>query len=147
MDPLSTLVGSLQNLLGYFQRERHYSDKHRRAIAKDKEEALLATHKALFETKKYLVSLYGKEGADLHAARDRDMEYTLSELWAISAIRSTKFMDTSPDLDKAREWLDGLRWESWPMREQRMRELGIDLETIWRRLEEMLKEQSKDSSS
>ena len=144
MEPLSILASSLQQLLGYFQRERHYSENFRRLVEKDREEALLATHKALVETRKYLEPLYGKEGADLHAARDRDTEYRLSELWAISAIRSTKFMDTSPDSDKASGWLHGLRWETWEMREQRNRALGIDLETIERRLAAMIKGQSND---
>jgi hypothetical protein len=144
MDPLSILSGSLQRLLDYFQRERHYSAAHRRAIAKDREDALLATHKALVETRRYLEPLFGKEGADFHAARDRDTEYKLSELWSISAIRSTKFMDTGPDLDKAREWLHGLRWETWSMRERRTREIGIDLETMERRLEELIRLQPKD---
>ena len=146
MELLSTLVGSLQQLLGYFQRERHYSDAHRRLTAKDREEALLATHKALLETRRYLESVHGKEGADLLAACNRDTEYRLSELWSISAIRSTKFMDTSPDLHKARDWLRGLRWETWAMREKRTRALGIDLETIEQRLEEMIKQQPKDSA-
>lgn len=138
MEPVSTLVKSLSNLLRYFQHERHQSENIKRLRRKDLEDAMLATHQAILESKKYLDPLQGKDLSDLQAARSRDTEYRLSELWAISAIRSSKFMDSSPDYAKARDWLDGIKWESWEVRSERIRSLGISLEQMQDRLEAMM---------
>src|SRR5713226_1223798 len=64
---LSVLFGPLQDLLGKFQSERHYTDEKR-------DSALLAINKALIETKRYI------EVSESAHSFDRNQEYALAEL-------------------------------------------------------------------
>jgi len=140
MEPVSTLVRSLGNLLQYFQRERHHASATSRLIEKDREEAMLATDLAIRETRKYLDPLRSKDIPDVQAARDRDMEYRLAELWSISAIRSQKFMDANINYAKSQEWLQGMRWEGWDVRDERLNAFGMALDQMQARLESMIAE-------
>ena len=139
METASILISSLSKLLQYFQGERHYTNNAKYKNSKDLEEAMLSTHHAIVETSRYLELLQGKEIHAIQTARNRDTEYKLSELWAISAIRSSKFMDTSPDYNKAQEWLRGIKWEAWDVRNERLSALGISLDQMKDRLEATIK--------
>ncbi|WP_394158422.1 hypothetical protein [Vibrio campbellii] len=142
MEAATILARSLGSLLRYFQGERHHLDTLQHNRQKELEDAMLATHHAIAETNKYLEKFRGKELHEMYSCQDRDIEYKLSELWAISAIRSSKFIDATPDYAKAREWLEGIRWETWNMRQERLDSLGISLERMQERLEQTMKDYS-----
>jgi len=96
---LSVLFGPLQDLLGKFQSERHYTDEKR-------DSALLAINKALIETKRYI------EVSESAHSFDRNQEYALAQLWAEAA---TKARYASAELaerlqNKSLYWSEEFKW-------------------------------------
>lgn len=110
----SVLLGPLQNLLGYFQRERQYkSDK--------KDAALSAINNALTETLKYL------ERGGAEKCLDRMEELRLSNLWKDAAIKARHVSEEMAMRlnDKSLYWADSLEWS----REEVVRR-RIDIQSV-----------------
>ena len=122
MADLSVFLAPLQNLLGTFQKERHYrSDK--------KDAALLAIQKALIETKKYA------EGSSGRKVVNREKEYELSQLWAEAAVKARHASQDLADRlnDKSLYWSDRFEWSREEILAKR-----IDFEAIERTIRELL---------
>jgi hypothetical protein len=95
----SVFLGPLQNLLGYFQRERQFKSE-------KKDAALSAINNALTETLKYL------ERGGAEKCFDRMEELRLANLWRDAAI---KVRHVSAEMatqlnDKSLYWADHLEW-------------------------------------
>lgn len=110
----SILLGPLQNLLGWFQKNRQHRDA-------QKDAALEAINKALIASMKY--SEEQKESQIL----DRDREFELAELWANAATKARHAsMDLSERLqDKSVYWSKKIKWS----REEVLRK-RIDFEAV-----------------
>jgi hypothetical protein len=96
---LSVLFGPLQDLLGKFQAERHYTDEKRDA-------ALLAINKALVETKRYI------EASESEKRFDSDKEYALAQLWAEVATNARYASAELADRlqNKSLYWSEEFKW-------------------------------------
>lgn len=97
--PASVLLGPLQKLLEYFQRDRHFRTK-------QKDDALAALQLALTKTLEYLERSNGEKGFD------REVEFELSQAWSDAALR---IRHVSRELAqrlavKAEYWADRLDW-------------------------------------
>lgn len=119
----SVLLGPLQELLSWFQKERHVKDE-------KKDVALHAINKAIIATKKYMEQSSGNK------CFDRGEEFILSELWADAA---TKSRHASVDLavrlnDKSAYWSDKLTWSREEVLVKR-----IDLESIHNEVSNLLR--------
>lgn len=95
----SILLGPLQNLLGWFQKNRQYHDA-------QKDAALEAINKALFASMRY------SEEQKEYQTLDRHREFELAELWANAA---AKVRHASEDLsmrlqDKSLYWSKNIKW-------------------------------------
>ncbi len=120
---LSVLFGPLQNLLGTFQSERHYTDE-------KKDAALLAINKALVETKRYIEKSEGTNSSD------RNQEYELAQLWAEAATKaryaSTQLAESLQN--KALYWSEEFKWS----REEVLSK-QIDIDSIQEQVMDLLK--------
>ncbi len=95
----SALLGSLQNLLGWFQKNRQHHDA-------QKDAALEAINKALFAS-----MIYSEEQKESQTP-DRHREFEIAELWANAA---AKVRHASKDLsirlqDKSVYWSNNIKW-------------------------------------
>ena len=95
----TVLLGPLQNLLSWFQKNRQHQDA-------QKDAALEAINKALFASMKYVEE---QRESDVS---DRDREFELAELWANAA---AKVRHASEDLamrlqDKSVYWSTQIKW-------------------------------------
>ncbi|WP_428384137.1 hypothetical protein [Nevskia ramosa] len=95
----TVLLGPLQNLLGWFQKNQMHKDQ-------QKDEALAAINKALFASMKY------SEEQQQSGLTNRDREFELGELWAHAA---AKVRHASDDLamrlhDKSIFWSSSIKW-------------------------------------
>ena len=95
----SILLGPLQNLLSWFQKNRQHHDA-------QKDAALEAINKALFASMRY------SEEQKEPQALDRSREFELAELWANAA---AKVRHASEDLsmrlqDKSLYWSKNIKW-------------------------------------
>lgn len=93
------LLGPLQNLLSWFQKNRQHQDA-------QKDAALEAINKALFASMRYVEEQRESD------ASDRDREFELAELWANAA---AKVRHASEDLamrlqDKSVYWSTQIKW-------------------------------------
>lgn len=118
----SLLLGPLQNLLSWFQKERHYKDD-------KKDAALEAINTALIATRQYIEESQGQK------CIDRTREFQLSGLWADAAIKSRH---ASVELairlnDKSAYWSDSLEWSSDEVNTKQ-----IDLESIQQEVRALL---------
>lgn len=122
MADLLLLLAPLLNLLGIFQKERHYqSDK--------TDAALLAIQKALIETKKYA------EVSSDRKVSNREKEYELSQLWAEASVKARH---ASEDLanrlnDKSLLWSATFEWSREEILAKR-----IDFDSIEGTIRELL---------
>jgi hypothetical protein len=96
------LLGPLNGLLDYFQKNRQNSSDEARHAEAQRVEGLQAMFAALIAAKKY------QESNQI----DRAKEFELSELWATAAIKSRKYLQeaSAMNYEKARYWLDKLKW-------------------------------------
>lgn len=95
----TVLLGPLQNLLGWFQKNRMHKDER-------KDAALEAMNKALFASMKYVEEQRSANDPD------RNREYELAELWADAA---AKARHASEELamqlqDKSVFWTKQIKW-------------------------------------
>ena len=121
---ISIFLGPLQNLLSWFQKERHFKDE-------KKDAALQAINKAIIATKRYIEESGGER------CFDRTKEFELSELWADAA---TKARYASSELairlnDKSAYWTDRFEWS----REEVLLK-QIDLDSIHHEVNSLLKQ-------
>lgn len=123
----STFIGPLKALLSMFQKERHYNDAKYIAAEEKRKIALQSMYAAYIETKKYIES----------GSSDRNKELDLSQLWAEAAIKSRGYTDVmvSANSTKAKYYANQFKWSK-----EEIREKGIDLETIEKRLLELVNE-------
>lgn len=110
----SVLLGPLQNLLSYFQRDAQFKSA-------QKDAALAAIEVALTATLKYIEESNGEK------CFDRGAEYQLSTLWSDAA---RKVRHVSRDLsarlqDKADYWADQLKWSSIEVIDRKIRIIEI----------------------
>lgn len=113
----TVLLGPLQNLLGWFQKNRMHKDE-------EKDAALEAINKALFASMKYVE----EQQRSNHPIRDREFE--LAELWANAA---AKARHASSELsvrlqDKSVYWTNPIRWSREEVLEKRIDFLTIQHE-------------------
>lgn len=118
------LLGPLQSLLAWFQRNRMHKDER-------KDAALEAMNKALFASMKYV------EEQQSANQSDRNREYELAELWADAA---AKARHASEELamqlqDKSIFWAKRIKWS----RDEVLRK-RIDFEAIQHEITLLLKE-------
>src|SRR5687768_14984735 len=119
----SVLLGPLQNLLGWFQKNRMHKDA-------QKDAALEAINKALFASMKYV-----EEQRDV-GQQDRARELELAELWAHAA---AKTRHASEELgmrlqDKSVFWTMQIKWSREEVLLKR-----IDFEAIQHEIKQLLK--------
>src|ERR1700721_4320747 len=127
MTDLAVLLGPLQGLLGYFQREHHHDVEEERRAEAERQAALQAMYQALITTKKY------QELQPHGVGREKQLE--LSNLWATAAIKSRRyFQEAMPwNLEKASYWLDEIKWP-----EEKAKARGIDLATVEAKIAELI---------
>ena len=107
------ILGSLQKLLDYFQKERHLQDKN--IIA-----ALNAINLALIEAKKYMEFSGGQK------SQDREKEYELSKLWDTASALVLSLRAVDPDFpnalhEKALYWADTHEWTNKKVEEKKIK--------------------------
>ncbi|MGL6313085.1 hypothetical protein [Vibrio sp. WXL103] len=124
MDGLSVVIGPLQKLLDYFQRDRHFS-----SVKKD--EAIRALQSAITETLEYIERSGGEK------CFERGTEYGLSAKWNEAAVL---IRHISRDLavrlhDKADYWADQLEWSP-----EEIQGREIELRAIREELRELIKD-------
>jgi hypothetical protein len=126
---LTTLLGPLQALASFFQKERHYDDSQYRYAEARRREALQAMYSALIATRMYVESI--------PSTPDRQRELELSELWATAAIKSRGFVDVmvSANQTKARYYADKLKWS----RDEVLAK-GIDLSSMEEKISRLITE-------
>jgi hypothetical protein len=129
MTDLAVLLGPLQGLLGYFQREHHHDDEEERHAEAERQEALQAMYQALITTKKY-------QELQPHGV-DRAKQLELSNLWAAAAIKSRRYLQEAMpwNLEKANYWLDEIKWP-----EEKVKARGIDLATVEATIAELIQQ-------
>ena len=117
------LLGPLQNLLTWFQKNRMHKDE-------QKDAALGAINKALFASMKYV------EEQRHNGASDRAREFELAELWANAA---ASVRHASSDLamrlqDKSVFWSEEIKWSREEVLLKR-----IDFEAVQHEIKQLLK--------
>ena len=117
------LLGPLQNLLTWFQKNRMHKDE-------QKDAALRAINKALFASMKYV------EEQRHNGASDRAREFELAELWANAA---ASVRHASSDLamrlqDKSVFWSEEIKWSREEVLLKR-----IDFEAVQHEIKQLLK--------
>lgn len=119
----SILLTSLQNLLTFFQKERHYKDD-------KKDAALEAINTALISTRQYIEESQGQK------CHDRLREFEISRLWADAAVKSRHANEELAIRlnDKSAYWSDKLEWSE---EERNIRK--IDLISIQDEVKALLK--------
>lgn len=124
---LEVLLVPLENLLGYFQKNRQAADDAHYRDETQRQECLQVMYTALIATRRY---------EELNQP-DREKEFELSQLWAAVAIKSrTYFRESMPMFEeKARYWLEQIKWP-----DEVVVERGIDLETVEARIAELMRE-------
>ncbi len=119
----TALLGPLQNLLGWFQKNRMHKDA-------QKDAALQAINKALFASMKYVEDQKSSENPD------RAREFELAELWANAA---TNVRHASGELamrlqDKSIFWSKDIKWSREEVLLKR-----IDFEAVQHEIKQLLK--------
>ena len=117
MTGLAVLLGPLQGLLGFFQKNREMDNADHRYEEEQRQACLQAMYAALIATMRY---------QELNQS-DRSKELELSQLWATVAIKSRQYFKESLPMfeEKARYWLEQIKWP-----ENVVVERGIDLKTV-----------------
>lgn len=120
----SVLLGPLQNLLGWFQKNRMHRDA-------QKDAALDAINTALFASMRYV------EEQQQTNSSDRAKEYELAELWANAA---AKIRHASEELairlqDKSVFWTKEIKWSREEVLLKR-----IDFEAVQHEITRLLRE-------
>ncbi len=106
----SVMLGPLQKLLEYFQRDRHHQSK-------QKDDALASLQLALTNTLQYVERSNGEK------CLDRETEYELSQAWGDAAIKMRHVSrELAERLDnKAQYWADQLKWSQEEVIDKRIR--------------------------
>ena len=118
----TVFLGPLQNLLGWFQKNRMHKDE-------QKDAALEAINRALFASMKYV------EEQQRSNLPNREREFELAELWANAAARvSHASSELSVRLqDKSVYWTKPIKWSRDEVLEKR-----IDFEAIQREIRQLI---------
>ena len=110
----SVLLGPLQNLLSYFQRDAQFKSA-------QKDAAITALSEAINATLKYIEKSGGEK------CFDREAEFELAKLWSDAAIKARHISrDLSYRLgEKSDYWADKLEWAPSEVFERRIRLIEI----------------------
>jgi hypothetical protein len=129
MTGLEVLLAPLQGLLEFFQKDRHHVEDLSQKVEEKRQDALRAMYSALVTTHKYIEAQ--PDGMD------RDKQLELSKLWADAAISSRTYLETDEPwiMEKANYYLSKIEWPH-----DRVVEAGIDLETVEKRISELIKQ-------
>jgi len=119
----TVLLGPLQSLLGWFQKNRMHKDE-------QKDAALEAINKALFASMKYA------EEQRQSGQPDREREFELAELWANAAARVRHASDELAMRlqDKSVFWSQQVKWSREEVLLKR-----IDFEAIQHEIKQLLR--------
>lgn len=122
---LTFLIGPLQNLLGWFQKNRLHKDT-------QKDAALESINKALFASLRYAEELRNTN------SEDRTREFELAELWANAAakVRHASQNLSSRLQDKSIYWTKQIKWSRDEVVRRR-----IDFEAIQNEITQLLDNQ------